>query len=252
MSENSFDDQYEGCSQDMEEEVTSRLLQREKLRDREFATTWDSATRRWRRMRVIVPEGFREEYGVAIMVYSNYDRDVYKFFNKAVRDYSPTFPYHSLHFYLTRGLGLLGARCRTVYRGLTGVTFTAPTIGEHVRLGHFSSSSTNRTKAEEFGEDVLFTISSCYGVSIKDFSYYPEQEEVLVPVDEIFQVTNFTTGPEGQRFTLRAAKKRCHYYNCEYLQRGGRSNTCVASGGLRIQWFPALTFLLCFLVVTSS
>ncbi|XP_040278606.1 ecto-ADP-ribosyltransferase 5-like [Bufo bufo] len=257
MSINAFDDQYEGCTDQMEEEVITKLLNEEK-KDIEFGRTWDMATSRWRTMRLSVPQGFKDEYGIAIMAYTNYDSKVFSDFNTAVRNFKPyTFKYHSLHFFLTRGVRLLRSSCWwkpwEVYRGLSGVNFYPPTIGENIRFGQFSSSSTNKTIAENFGKDTFFTISSCFGVDVKKFSYKPKQEEILIPVDEILQVTNYTKEENNQRYILKTTKKRCHYYNCEYLQRGGPSSSCVESEGMRILSSPVvISLVLCILASSPS
>ncbi|XP_075706019.1 ecto-ADP-ribosyltransferase 5-like [Rhinoderma darwinii] len=256
MSSKAFDDQYEGCTDEMEEEVKTKLLSKEKLKNPTFALTWDNATRRWHELKLSVPRGFKDEYGIAIMAYTNNDSTVYKSFNAAVRDYESSFGYHSLHFFLTRGVRLLRSSCWwapwKVYRGMNGAYFKKPTIEDKIRLGQFSSSSTNKKKAEEFGKDPFFTISSCFGVNVKRFSYKPDQEEILIPVDEMFQVTNFTMEGNGQRIDLKTTKKRCHYYNCEYLKRGGRSSSCIQSGGMRILSSPAVMSLLLSIVASYS
>ncbi|XP_044133959.1 ecto-ADP-ribosyltransferase 5-like [Bufo gargarizans] len=257
MSVDAFDDQYEGCTDEMEEEVITKLLNEEK-KDKEFGVTWDNATSRWRTMRLSVPRGFKDEYGIAIMAYTNNDSKVFSNFNRAVRDFNPsTFKYHSLHFFLTRGVRLLRSSCWwkpwEVYRGLRGVHFNQPTIGENIRFGQFSSSSTNKRVAENFGKDTFFTISSCFGVDVKKFSYKPKQEEILIPVDEILQVTNYTKEGNNQRYILKTTKKRCHHYNCEYLQKWGRSSSCVESEGMRILSSPVvISLLLCILASSPS
>ncbi|CAI9590747.1 unnamed protein product [Staurois parvus] len=160
------------------------------------------------------------------MAYSNNQTNLFSSFNNAVRNYSSraTFRYHSLHFFLTRAVVLLRSSCWwspwKVYRGMRGISFKYERIGGEVRFGQFSSSSTNQTVAKDFGDDTFFTFTSCFGVDIKKYSYYPKQEEVLIPVDEVFQVTDFTTQGGKERFVLKTTKSRCHYYNCDYLYNG--------------------------------
>ncbi|XP_075054490.1 ecto-ADP-ribosyltransferase 5-like [Mixophyes fleayi] len=258
MSSDAFDDQYEGCTEDMENTVITKLLTKEKCDDAEFSTTWDNAALRWKEMKVSVPSGFRDEYGIAIMVYTNIESSVYSNFNEAVRNYQgqSSFRYHSLHFYLTQGVRLMRSTCWwapwSVYRGVKGIYFDPSNIGEKIRLGQFSSSSTNRTVAERFGTDSFFTLTSCFGVNVKRFSYVPEQEEVLIPVDEVFEMINYTLVGKERRFILKTTNKRCHYYNCDYLQRGGKSESCVESGGIRILSPSAVIILLSGFIITRS
>ncbi|XP_073468686.1 ecto-ADP-ribosyltransferase 5-like isoform X2 [Aquarana catesbeiana] len=249
MSDTAFDDQYEGCTEEMESRINS-LLAKEKEDDSEFSRTWDAAEKKWNTKKRSVPSGFRDEYGIAIMAYSNNETNLYKDFNSAVRNYSSwdTFRYHSLHFLMTRAVVLLRSSCWwspwSVYRGMKYLYFEPEKIGGEVRLGQFSSSSTSQKIAKDFGDDTFFTFTSCFGAQIKKYSYYPDQEEVLIPVDEVFTVTNFTKQGGKNRFVLKTTKRRCHYYNCDYLRKGGKSNTCVTSGGTRIFSSLALIALL--------
>ncbi|XP_077307299.1 ecto-ADP-ribosyltransferase 5-like isoform X2 [Lithobates pipiens] len=247
MSDGAFDDQYEGCTEKMESRVINSLLAEEKQADAEFRSTWDAAEIKWNAEKPSVPKGFRDEYGIAIMAYSNKDRNLYSNFSSAVRDYRSkyAFRYHSLHFLMTRAVVLLRSSCWwspwSVYRGMKGIYFEPVKIGGEVRLGQFSSSSTSKTEAEKFGDDTFFTFTSCFGVKLKKYSYFPKEEEILIPVDEVFTVTNFTNHGGKNRFVLKTTKRRCHYYNCDYLIGGGKSNTCVTSGGTRI--FPSLAVI---------
>ncbi|XP_077306978.1 ecto-ADP-ribosyltransferase 5-like [Lithobates pipiens] len=232
MSEGVFDDQYEGCTEEMEKKISS-LLAAEKKADPEFSSTWDKAEKKWNTKKPSVPRGFRDEYGIAIMAYSNNGSSLFSSFNSAVREYKSkdTFRYHSLHFLMTRAVVLLRSSCLQVYRGMKGIYFEPEKIGGEVRLGQFSSSSTSQKVAKGFGDDTFFTFASFFGASIINFSYFPDQKEVLIPVDEVFTVTRFTKEGVKNRFVLNPTQRRCHYYNCDYLKGGGKSNTCVPSGG---------------------
>lgn len=225
MNDQAFDDQYENCTEEMESRINS-LLAEEKQADPEFSSTWDAAEKKWNTEKPSVPSGFRDEYGIAIMAYSNNKSRLYSRFNIAVRNYSGkgTFHYHSLHFLMTRAVVLLRSSCRwspwSVYRGIKDIHFVTEKNGEEIRFGQFSSSSTSQKVAEDFGGNTFFTFTSCFGVDIKTFSYFPKQEEVLIPVDEVFEVTNFTKQEGKSRFVLKTTKRRCHYYNCDYLNKG--------------------------------
>lgn len=251
MSDMAFDDQYEGCIGEMENNISS-LLAKEKQADPEFSSTWDAAEKRWKTKKPSVPSGFRDEYGIAIMAYSNKTSNLYSNFNSAVRNYSSrdTFHYHSLHFLMTRAVVLLRSSCRwsprSVYRGMKGIYFEPKEIGVKVRFGQFSSSSTSQKVAEGFGNDTFFTFTSCFGAQIKKYSLYPGEEEVLIPVDEVFTVTNFTKQEGKNRFVLKTTKTRCHYYNCDYLNKGGKSSICVPSRGTRMySSLVVIALLLC-------
>ncbi|PIO24256.1 hypothetical protein AB205_0025970 [Aquarana catesbeiana] len=251
MSDKAFDDQYEGCTEEMESRINS-LLAEEKRADPEFSSTWDAAKKKWNTEKPSVPSGFRDEYGIAIMAYSNKNSNLYWNFNRAVRDYRSrdAFRYHSLHFLMTRAVVLLRSSCWwspwSVYRGMNGIYFVPEKIGGEVRLGQFSSSSTSQKVAKGFDDDTFFTFTSCFGAKIKKYSYYPDEEEVLIPVDEVFTVTNFTKQEGKNRFVLKTTKRRCHFYNCDYLRNGGKSSTCVPSRGTRMfSSLVVIALLLC-------
>ena len=93
-----------------------------------------------------------------------------------------------------------------------------------VRLGGFASASLKRSVAEAFGKGTLFHIWTCTGDPIKGYSFYPGEEEVLIPPFETFQVINASRPAQGpSRIYLRALGKRSTY-NCEYIK--GEQGTC--------------------------
>ncbi|XP_077307307.1 ecto-ADP-ribosyltransferase 5-like isoform X2 [Lithobates pipiens] len=252
MSDGAFDDQYEGCTEEMEYKINS-LLAEEKKNDPEFSRTWDAAEEKWNTTKKPnLPRGFRDEYGIAILAYSNKTSNLYSNFNIAVRNYSSkdTFHYHSLHFFITRAVVLLRPSCWNstwlVYRGLKNIYLESKQIGEKVRFGQFASSSTSEKVAKNFGDDTFFTFTSFFGVSIKNFSYFTQEEEILIPVDEVFTVTNFTKQEGKNRFVLNTTTRRCHYYNCDYLNMGGKSKTCLPNRGTRMfSSLVVIALLLC-------
>ncbi|XP_018428637.1 PREDICTED: ecto-ADP-ribosyltransferase 5-like [Nanorana parkeri] len=257
MNDNAFDDQYEGCTEEMENHITGILI-REKAANQDFGRTCDEAEKKWNSEKPSVPSGFRDEYGIAIMAYTNISSSLYSNFNSAVRNYSgrDTFPYHSLHFLMTRGVVLLRPSCWwstwSVYRGMSNTHLKPEAIGAEVRFGQFYSSSTSKKVSEGFGNDTFFTFTSCFGVKIKTYSYVPNHEEVLIPVDEVFQVTDFTEVDGKGRFVLKTTKRRCHFYNCDYIRPGGKSSTCVPSRGTReISPSAVVAFLLCQIIIFS-
>ncbi|XP_018430321.1 PREDICTED: ecto-ADP-ribosyltransferase 5-like [Nanorana parkeri] len=233
MNTNAFDDQYEGCELEMEYVIREHLLEQEKDIDPDFAHAWDLAMEAWAETKDYVSgdisEGFLDEFGAAIIVYSN--DTVYSGFNEAVRNYDrENFNYHSLHFFMTQAMNHLRTDCPApVYRGVNRVRLLPEDVGGEIRFGQFTSSSRNQTVAENFGTGTFFNISTCFGADIHILSAYPGEEEVLIPVDEVFEVTDFTRDEGESRFVLTTTKSRCHYYNCDYLGKGGKSRTCVFS-----------------------
>ncbi|KAM8976885.1 ecto-ADP-ribosyltransferase 5-like [Pelodytes ibericus] len=207
----------------MEKMILNGLLENEKRQDEAFSEVWTDAEKRWKSKSIRVPKGFRDEYGIAVMAYTNKDNPTYSRFNSAVRDFNgnpSSFRYHSFHYFLTHALVLLRDGCwEKLYRGMSGIQFEPNKTQAFMRFGQFSSSSTDRSQAEKFGSDSFFTISSCFGVSLETFSNYPIEKEILIPVDETFEVISFTQKGTSNMFTLQTTKNRCQYHNCLYLKK---------------------------------
>ncbi|NXT78349.1 NRT2 ribosyltransferase, partial [Zapornia atra] len=66
-------------------------------------------------------------------------------------------------------------QCYNVYRGVKDIIFTAQP-GQTVRFGKFTSTSLEKMRAEKFGTDTFFSVKTCYGVPIRDLSFFPEEE----------------------------------------------------------------------------
>ncbi|XP_038595937.1 LOW QUALITY PROTEIN: GPI-linked NAD(P)(+)--arginine ADP-ribosyltransferase 1 [Tachyglossus aculeatus] len=234
MAPASFDDQYIGCAQDMEHELAA-LNQTEFATSRTYAEAWEAASARWREhlggggKRPPWPPGFRDEHAVAVLAYTA-NGPLHREFNTAVREagrsrayYLRYFRFKTLHFLLTQALALLGAgqnpQCRRVYRGVAGVRFrTGAEPGGAVRFGHFASSSLHEEAALQFGQDSFFSIRTCHGADIRSFSFFPGEEEVLIPPYERFRVINASTGPHGPNHIYLQSLDKTSTYNCEYIK----------------------------------
>ncbi|XP_074917965.1 ecto-ADP-ribosyltransferase 5-like [Chelonoidis abingdonii] len=229
MMPDAFDDQYIGCAEEMDE-IVSELLEKEKSMSSLFRTVWENAEKEWEcvKKEISLPKGFEDEYGRAIVAYT--DNDFHSELNAAVRGagtsrahYMASFHFKAFHYYLTRALQLLRGRCdvmynMTVYRGVSA-RFQHTGSGD-IRFGHFASSSIKEEVAERYSTKnltttpTLFTIQTCFGVKIWNFSYSPPDEEVLIPAHEIFNVTR---GQDSNSFVLRSTNRTCSHFNCAYL-----------------------------------
>ncbi|XP_065535054.1 GPI-linked NAD(P)(+)--arginine ADP-ribosyltransferase 1 isoform X2 [Lathamus discolor] len=228
MAPGSFDDQYEGCSLLMEQELPE-LNRTEFSTNGLYAEAWTRAAEAWRQQqqqqRIPQVPGLRPEHAVALLAYTM-EGPLYPAFNAAVREagrsrhrYLHGFPFKALHFLLSQALSTLrgtGARgrCRRVFRGVRAVRFTAQR-GQSVRFGHFTSASLRNSSS--FGCDTFFTVQTCCGVPIRDFSLYPAEEEILIPPAEVFQVTNFSRTGHGSLIQLRSQGTNSTY-NCELVK----------------------------------
>ncbi|CAH2327095.1 Fc receptor 5 [Pelobates cultripes] len=227
MALSSYDDQYKGCSDVMEAEIP-KLFQLEYSINREFAESWDKATYEWedRKRHIRVPRGFKNEYAIALFAYT-INGPLHKSFNEAVREagrsreyYLKNFNFKVLHYYLTKALQELDAvetpACHRVFRGTRGVRFKSDTR-KPIRFGQFTSSSVSDESALLFGEDTFFNIETCYGVKIRNFSFFPGEEEVLIPPFETFKVTQFTKEKEKNIIKLQSVEKSS-FFNCEFVK----------------------------------
>uniref|UniRef100_A0A8C3SFP7 NAD(P)(+)--arginine ADP-ribosyltransferase n=1 Tax=Chelydra serpentina TaxID=8475 RepID=A0A8C3SFP7_CHESE len=217
MMDDAFDDQYMGCAEEMDE-IAPGLLGNETSKSSVFSTVWEKSKLKWERV--------KKEISLAIIAYT--DNGFHSQLNAAVREagtsrahYMASFQFKAFHYYLTRALQLLRGRCdvmynMTVYRGVF-VSFQHTGSG-HSRFGYFASSSFDIGVAKKFGMATLFTIHTCFGIEIRNFSHFQEEEEVLIPVHEIFSVAR---GQEGNSFVLRSTNRACSHFNCAYL--GGES-----------------------------
>ncbi|NXX38179.1 NARE ribosyltransferase, partial [Tricholaema leucomelas] len=239
MAPTSFDDQYQGCSKLMEEEL-AELNRTEFSTNRLYAEAWGLAAEEWRSRRGRVPPWLVPQQAVALLVYTQ-QGSLHRDFNAAVRQggrsrghYLGSFHFKALHFLLSQALAALRAtqppRCHQAYRGVQGIRFTT-LPGRRVRFGHFASASTRNGSAEAFGRDTFFWLETCYGVPIRDFSFYPEEEEVLIPPFETFEVVGVSQAGGKALIQLRS-RAGLSNYNCEFVkEKRCRSHPCTFSSG---------------------
>uniref|UniRef100_A0A493TYY7 NAD(P)(+)--arginine ADP-ribosyltransferase n=1 Tax=Anas platyrhynchos platyrhynchos TaxID=8840 RepID=A0A493TYY7_ANAPP len=180
MAWDSFDDQYQDCRTGMEEKL--KTVNSPEFQNKTYADTWRRAAKHW-----------QNQWG-------NSNRGhLYKQLNAAVREggrsrehYLQHFPFKTLHFLLIEAVHTLwkaqNTECYNVYRGVLGICFTAQ-LNQTVHFVQFASASFKNNTAQKFGNDTLFFVNTCYGVSIRSFSFSQDQDEVLIPPFEVFNVT---------------------------------------------------------------
>ncbi|NXS86687.1 NAR1 ribosyltransferase, partial [Erpornis zantholeuca] len=157
---------------------------------------------------------------IALLAYTA-PLDLHRAFNAAVRragrsgrDYRDSFHFKALHFLLTRALVALrdagGRGCHLVFRGVSGLRFRARP-GDIVRFGHFASASLRNESSWSFGTDTAFQVCTCQGAAIREFSFFPHEEEVLIPPFETFEVTEVTQDGDRARIQLRSSGTHSNY-----------------------------------------
>lgn len=229
MADNAFDDQYEGCTKEMEKKAP-QLLKEEMRMNGLLRSEWEKAEEYWKqnmKKRINYPKQFNDFHGTALVAYTG---DIAVEFNRAVREFrqnSLNFHFKAFHYYLTRALQLLSTtECYTVYRG-SKTKFYHSKRGS-VRFGQFTSSSLDRTVAtrDYLGAGgTLFTIRTCSGVDIQAFSTKPHEKEVLIPGYEVYQkVTVQGTNEKRNEILLESPKKMKSTFNCFHIST---SNTRV-------------------------
>ncbi|XP_051570192.1 erythroblast NAD(P)(+)--arginine ADP-ribosyltransferase-like [Myxocyprinus asiaticus] len=195
MELNSVDDQYEGCTENMEYLVETEFLEKEISGNSAFAAAWKEGV-----IKAKAPEyNLTRNHSVSIYVYTS--NRVYKDFNNATRSdkqkyINMTFTWYSLHFLLTEAIQILRKmqnKCQLTYRG-TNVEFDKDVLHKEVRFGSFVSSSLDRTVAEGFGRVSCFEIETCEGAYVAKYSVFHGENEVLIPPFEKFNVTALKIG----------------------------------------------------------
>lgn len=242
MAPNSFDDQYRGCGRMMEEEL-QELNRTEFTNNSIYANAWTIAAAEWRNRRGRVPQTstLRPEHAIAFLAYTQ-QGPLYRAFNVAVREagrsrgeYLRNFHFKVLHFLLTEALRSLRDtrhhQCHRVYRGVQGIRFTARSW-QSIRFGHFTSASLRYESTQNFGQDTFFSMETCYGVPIRDFSSFPEEEEVLIPPFESFEVTSVTRNGSRALIQLRSQAANSTY-NCEFVKGDVPEGRSLAATGVQ-------------------
>ncbi|NXT72810.1 NRT2 ribosyltransferase, partial [Chaetops frenatus] len=197
MAPAAFDDRYRGCGRAMAAALPA-LNGSEFRRSGHFSEAWALAAAEWR-VRTSPPRSpLSPAQAVALLAYTA-PVPLHRAFNAAVRqagrsarEYRDNFHFKTLHFLLTQALQRLrdtrGPRCLRAFRGVRGVRFQARR-GRRVRFGHFASASLRNESSRSFGTDTAFQVHTCQGVEIRQFSFFPHEEEVLIPPFETFEVT---------------------------------------------------------------
>ncbi|NXH89357.1 NRT2 ribosyltransferase, partial [Edolisoma coerulescens] len=235
MAPDAFDDQYRGCSRTMTK-LLPALNRSELQQSGHFAKAWALAAAEWR-VRTSPGSPLSPAQAIALLAYTA-PVPLHQTFNAAVRaagrsrrEYLDNFHFKVLHFLLTDALAALrdarGQQCHRVFRGVRGVRFEARR-GRRVRFGQFASASLRNESSWGFGTDTAFQVQTCHGVPIQEFSFFPHEDEVLIPPFETFEVTevtNVTKDGDKVQIWLRSTGTLSNY-NCEWLRgdaTGGHS-----------------------------
>uniref|UniRef100_A0A0P6IYG2 NAD(P)(+)--arginine ADP-ribosyltransferase n=2 Tax=Heterocephalus glaber TaxID=10181 RepID=A0A0P6IYG2_HETGA len=235
LAPDSFDDQYQGCSKQVMEELSQGDYFTEEIdAHKHYFRVWHKAHLTWLSREKALPKNMTDTHAVALLVYTS-NSQVRSDFATAMasaarspQQYKRSFHFKYLHYYLTSAIQLLRTQlstkshtlCYEVHHGMKDIHFVA-NVGDTVRFGQFISTSLLREEAQKLGRKTLFTIFSCLGAPVQDFSL---QKEVLIPPYELFEVVNTSYHPNGNWLQLQSTGN-LSIYNCQLLKAS--SEKCI-------------------------
>ncbi|XP_065400623.1 ecto-ADP-ribosyltransferase 3 isoform X8 [Macaca fascicularis] len=246
MADNAFDDEYLKCTDRMEIKYVPQLLKEEKASHQQLDTVWENAKAKWaaRKTQIFLPVNFKDNHGIALMAYISEAQEqtpFYHLFSEAVKmagqsreDYIYGFQFKAFHFYLTRALQLLRRPCEAnsknvVYRTSQGTSFTFGGLNQ-ARFGHFTLAYSVKPQAADDQLTVL-SIYTCLGVDIEKFLDKESERITLIPLNEVFQVSQEGA---GNNLILQSTNKTCSHYECAFLG-GLKTENCVENLGEKTQ-----------------
>ncbi|XP_004460372.1 ecto-ADP-ribosyltransferase 4 [Dasypus novemcinctus] len=235
LAPDSFDDQYRGCSKQVMEELNQgNYFTKEVQVHSNYSKAWQKAHLTWLNQARVLSKNMTTPHAVAILVYM-LDNNMRSNFTSAMtsagrspQQYHHSFHFKYLHYYLTSALQLLreellvknGTVCYEVYHWAKDAYFEAYT-GATIRFGQFLTTSLLREETQKLGNQTLFTIFTCLGAPVQEFSL---KKEVLVPPYELFKVINVSHHPRGNWVQLQSTGN-LSTYNCQLLKAS--SNKCI-------------------------
>ncbi|XP_049486619.1 ecto-ADP-ribosyltransferase 3 isoform X3 [Panthera uncia] len=242
MAENAFDDEYLKCTDRMEVKYVPQLLKEEKASHALLKAVWENAEVKWeaRKTQIFLPMSFKDNHGIALMAYVSEAREqtaFYRMFNEAVRmaglsrkEYVYDFQFKAFHFYLTKALQLLRRPCEESYKNVVysvsrDTSFKFGGLNQ-ARLGHFTLAYSAKPQAPD-DQHILLTIHACFGVAIENFFDKESERIILIPLNEIFNVSQDGT---SNNLILQSINKTCSHYECAFLGGTKSQETTVLPG----------------------
>ncbi|XP_062932322.1 ecto-ADP-ribosyltransferase 4 [Cynocephalus volans] len=233
LAPGSFDDQYQGCSKQVMEELNQGDYFPKEIHHN-YSRVWQKAHLTWLNQAKALPEDMTTTHAVAVLVYTS-NHNVRSDLASAMAStagspqrYKHSFHFKYLHYYLTSAIQMLRKEsatknnilCYEVHYGMKDVHLQA-SPGATIRFGQFLSTSLLREEAQKFANQALFTIFTCLGAPVQDFSL---KEEILIPPYELFEVVNMSYHPRGNWLQLQSAGN-LSTYNCQLLKDS--SDKCI-------------------------
>ncbi|XP_028974233.2 ecto-ADP-ribosyltransferase 5-like isoform X2 [Esox lucius] len=235
------DDMYDGCTVEMKDKVKEYL--KKEMKQNPFKDSWNEAKtclndvkERFKKDKDKFNDAELENDHIkAICAYTAKKPPIYDKFNEDVRtqknQYTTTFQYHTLHFWLTDAVRLLKEKdpeCITSYRRTKDIYIGE--VNKEMRFGYFASSSLDNNSNKIFGEESCFEIFTCFGAYLQS---YPglgnSQREVLIPPYEVFKITAVSKKKDNSLwcktvYKLNSTKKPLSNLNCKMVSHSAEYN----------------------------
>uniref|UniRef100_A0A8B9R1A4 NAD(P)(+)--arginine ADP-ribosyltransferase n=1 Tax=Anas platyrhynchos TaxID=8839 RepID=A0A8B9R1A4_ANAPL len=241
MALHSFDDQYLGCrEQVMEELERGDYFHKEIAANKNYFSLWKKAQEALLKSPVGLLREMQESHAIVLMAYTM-NSSLHSQLNWATstagrspEQYRHNFSFKYFHFYLTTAIQIVKQwqsskenmrkhKCYRVHRGVKDLHIEAM-VGRRVRFGRFTSTSRLWNEAQKFGNETLFTVTTCLGAALQGFSYYTSEKEVLIPPYEVFVVKNFFRTEYGNRLHLHSVGNFSKYH-CQLLEASRIKNS---------------------------
>ncbi|KGL76059.1 Ecto-ADP-ribosyltransferase 4, partial [Tinamus guttatus] len=217
------------CREQMMEELErGDYFQREIAANKNYLSLWKQAQENLLKSPVGLLREMHESHAVVLMAYTM-NSSLHSQLNWATsiagsspEHYRHNFSFKYFHFYLTTAIQIMKQwqntkestgknKCYRVHRGVKDLYIKAM-VGSRVRFGRFTSTSRLWKEAQKFGNETLFTVTTCLGAAVQGFSHYTSEKEVLIPPYEIFLVKNFSQTQRGNRLYLRSVGNYSKYH----------------------------------------
>ncbi|XP_067916192.1 ecto-ADP-ribosyltransferase 5-like [Heterodontus francisci] len=207
-------------------------IQEERKNNKMFDNVWSKATKE---MTMDPPSGLMKEHMFAVYAYTiSNGSNFFRIFNEAMRQYGASdaiyaknFKFIGFHYLLSVAMQTLNniSHCarKTTYRGFTKLAEAQ--VGSEIRFGYFASSSFSKKVALKFTKNTTKTntflqIRSQFGVPIQNYSAVPDEQEVLIPPDEVFEVEQYIPWEYGINISLTAKRRNGPLVNLEMDKNG--------------------------------
>uniref|UniRef100_A0A8C6JZ51 NAD(P)(+)--arginine ADP-ribosyltransferase n=1 Tax=Melopsittacus undulatus TaxID=13146 RepID=A0A8C6JZ51_MELUD len=227
MALHSFDDQYLGCrEQVMEELERGDYFQKEIAANKDYLSLWKKAQEALLKSPVGLLREMQESHAIVLMTYTM-NSSLHSQLNWATsiagsspEHYRHNFSFKYFHFYLTTAIQIMKQwqsskestgkhKCYRVHRGVKDLYIKAMESSK-VQFGRFTSTSRLWNEAQKFGNETLFTVTTCLGAAMQGFSYYVSEKEVLIFMSHMIQ-----------------------FFTCLQMRFAGSLNSGIYSGGFQ-------------------